>query len=176
MLHFWPRWYTYKSQDHNNTTLFFFSEGISYQSPCCFSLVFQVLTHHDSKPQNHWQSSFCCCCFVFCSCCFVFNNTLYLSSKTSWTVQYFTLQISPHQVFQCLLIDGENAGADAIRNASTFVISDKEFNEFLERHSSVKSLVPESNEKVSVLIIRNGYPESLKLPWPVFTKHLNVKS
>ncbi|WAQ93939.1 RSAD2-like protein [Mya arenaria] len=52
------------------------------------------------------------------------------------------------KVFQCLLIDGENAGADAIRNAQTFVISDEEFQSFLERHRDVECLVPESNEKM----------------------------
>jgi len=51
-------------------------------------------------------------------------------------------------VFQCLLIDGENAGEDAIRNAQSFVISGEEFEEFLETHKTVNSLVPESNEKV----------------------------
>lgn len=52
------------------------------------------------------------------------------------------------QVFQCLLIDGENAGEDALREAEKFVISDQLFQEFLDRHSSVPCLVPESNEKV----------------------------
>lgn len=52
------------------------------------------------------------------------------------------------QVFQCLLIDGENAGEEALREAERFVISDEQFQEFLDRHSSVSCLVPESNEKV----------------------------
>lgn len=52
------------------------------------------------------------------------------------------------QVFQCLLIDGENAGEKALREAERFVISDQQFQEFLDRHSSVSCLVPESNEKV----------------------------
>ena len=52
-------------------------------------------------------------------------------------------------MFQCLLIDGENAGPEAIRNAETFVITDDEFQEFLDRHSSLSCLVPESNEAVS---------------------------
>lgn len=47
-----------------------------------------------------------------------------------------------------MLIDGENAGEEALREAERFVISDLEFQEFLERHSSVGCLVPESNEKV----------------------------
>ena len=54
------------------------------------------------------------------------------------------------QVFQCLLIGGENAGEDALRNAESFVVTDDEFQTFLDRHRSVSCLVPESNEKVSL--------------------------
>ncbi|XP_053701681.1 radical S-adenosyl methionine domain-containing protein 2 [Synchiropus splendidus] len=56
------------------------------------------------------------------------------------------------KVFQCLLIDGENAGEEALREAETFVVSDQQFQEFLDRHKSVACLVPESNEKM-----RNSY-------------------
>ena len=49
------------------------------------------------------------------------------------------------QVFQCLLIEGENVGPEARRNATTFVITDEQFKEFLQRHKSVPQLVPESN-------------------------------
>ncbi|XP_060606466.1 S-adenosylmethionine-dependent nucleotide dehydratase RSAD2-like [Ruditapes philippinarum] len=52
------------------------------------------------------------------------------------------------KVFQCLLIDGENAGQDALRNAETFVISNEDFDKFLEIHKSVRCLVPESNQKM----------------------------
>lgn len=52
------------------------------------------------------------------------------------------------KVFQCLLIDGENAGDQALREAEKFVISEQQFQEFLDRHGSVSCLVPESNEKV----------------------------
>nr|WNS68488.1 viperin [Trachinotus ovatus] len=56
------------------------------------------------------------------------------------------------KVFQCLLIDGENAGETALREAERFVISGQQFREFVDRHSSVSCLVPESNEKM-----RNSY-------------------
>ncbi|KAM9355055.1 S-adenosylmethionine-dependent nucleotide dehydratase RSAD2 [Pholidichthys leucotaenia] len=64
------------------------------------------------------------------------------------------IQLDPvrWKVFQCLLIDGENAGESALREAERFVISDQQFQEFLDRHSSISCLVPESNEKM-----RNSY-------------------
>lgn len=49
------------------------------------------------------------------------------------------------QVFQCLLIDGENAGEKALRDAERFVVSDQQFQTFVDRHRSVRCLVPESN-------------------------------
>ncbi|XP_007522315.1 S-adenosylmethionine-dependent nucleotide dehydratase RSAD2 [Erinaceus europaeus] len=52
------------------------------------------------------------------------------------------------KVFQCLIIEGENAGEDALREAERFVISDDEFETFLERHKDVSCLVPESNKKM----------------------------
>uniref|UniRef100_A0A4W5KRN7 Radical S-adenosyl methionine domain containing 2 n=1 Tax=Hucho hucho TaxID=62062 RepID=A0A4W5KRN7_9TELE len=52
------------------------------------------------------------------------------------------------KVFQCLLIDGENAGENSLREAERFVISDQQFQDFLERHSSISCLVPESNQKI----------------------------
>nr|XP_057947098.1 S-adenosylmethionine-dependent nucleotide dehydratase RSAD2 isoform X2 [Doryrhamphus excisus] len=56
------------------------------------------------------------------------------------------------KVFQCLLIDGENVGEKALREAERFIISEEQFQDFLDRHSSVPYLVPESNEKM-----RNSY-------------------
>ena len=54
-------------------------------------------------------------------------------------------------MFQCLLIDGENAGEDAIRNAEGFVITDAEFEDFLKRHEDVSCLVPESSNTVRLI-------------------------
>ncbi|NXI46972.1 RSAD2 protein, partial [Galbula dea] len=77
------------------------------------------------------------------------------------------------KVFQCLLIEGENCGEDALREAEKFVISDEEFEQFLDRHKDVSCLVPESNQKMrdSYLILdeymrflncRNGRKEPSK--------------
>lgn len=52
------------------------------------------------------------------------------------------------KVFQCLLIEGENCGSEALRDAEKFVISDDDFNMFVERHSKLSCLVPESNAKM----------------------------
>ena len=51
-------------------------------------------------------------------------------------------------MFQCLLIEGENCGSEALRDAEKFVISSDDFNMFVERHSKLSCLVPESNAKV----------------------------
>ena len=53
-----------------------------------------------------------------------------------------------HQVFQVLLLDGENTGSEtgSIRDARDLVISDQQFKAFLERHKEQKSLVPEDND------------------------------
>jgi radical S-adenosyl methionine domain-containing protein 2 len=66
------------------------------------------------------------------------------------------LELNPirWKVFQCLLIEGENVGLEAKRNAESFVISDEKFDTFLERHrkANVHQMVPESNTQM-----RNSY-------------------
>ncbi|NWX95997.1 RSAD2 protein, partial [Nothoprocta ornata] len=52
------------------------------------------------------------------------------------------------KVFQCLLIEGENCGEDALREVEKFLISDDDFERFLDRHKNVSCLVPESNQKM----------------------------
>lgn len=49
------------------------------------------------------------------------------------------------KVFQCLLLEGENAGADALRDAARFYIDDRQFERFLSRHAGVRAMVPENN-------------------------------
>ena len=56
------------------------------------------------------------------------------------------------KVFQCLLIDGENAGENALRRAEELTISDDQFEGFCTKHAHVPQFVPESNEKM-----RNSY-------------------
>ena len=57
------------------------------------------------------------------------------------------------KVFQCLLIDGENAGgANDLRDARQLVITDEQFRDFCQRHEHLGCLVPESN-----LAMRNSY-------------------
>lgn len=58
------------------------------------------------------------------------------------------IQLNPARwkVFQCLKIDGENYGEDALRQVEKFLISDHQFKCFLERHSNVPQLVPEYSE------------------------------
>jgi radical S-adenosyl methionine domain-containing protein 2 len=56
------------------------------------------------------------------------------------------------KVFQCLLIDGENCGAGALKDAKEMTVTPEEFQCFISRHSTVKSLVPEDNSTM-----RNSY-------------------
>ncbi|KAF9475012.1 radical SAM enzyme [Pholiota conissans] len=52
------------------------------------------------------------------------------------------------KVFQVLLLDGENTGdgSNSLRDGRELVITDKQFEAFMERHKEQKSLVPENNE------------------------------
>ncbi|XP_032623755.1 S-adenosylmethionine-dependent nucleotide dehydratase RSAD2 [Chelonoidis abingdonii] len=86
------------------------------------------------------------------------------------------------KVFQCLLIEGENTGEDALREAEKFIISNEDFEQFLDRHREVSCLVPESNQKMrdSYLILdeymrflncRNGRKEPSKSILDVGVEH-----
>ena len=81
---------------------------------------------------------------------FIKKSTLIIKISTSYNCFKFCSfsRFACIQVFQCLLIEGENCGSDALRHAETFVISDDKFSRFVERHSMLSCLVPESNEKV----------------------------
>lgn len=63
------------------------------------------------------------------------------------------------KVFQCLLIDGENSGEDAIRDAKAMAISDEEFDAYIQRNKDSLAafhlqhlVVPENNDAM-----RNSY-------------------
>lgn len=56
------------------------------------------------------------------------------------------------KVFQCLLIDGENAGPHALANGESMVVSEEEFDQFVSRHVDIPQLVPENNTTM-----RNSY-------------------
>ena len=52
------------------------------------------------------------------------------------------------QVFQVLLLDSENTGAEtgSLRDARNLVITTEQFQAFLARHTAQDCLVPEDNE------------------------------
>ncbi|KAF5371323.1 hypothetical protein D9758_004233 [Tetrapyrgos nigripes] len=58
-------------------------------------------------------------------------------------------QLNPFRwkVFQCLLLDSENTGAEtgSLRDARHLVIREEQFQEFLDHHKELECLVPESN-------------------------------
>ena len=74
---------------------------------------------------------------------------IFVGIENSQEEVFFWFNFFNAQVFQCLLIEGENCGKDALREAEKFVISNEDFNRFIEKHSKLACLVPESNEKVS---------------------------
>ena len=57
--------------------------------------------------------------------------------------------------FQVLIVDGENDSKDTLRDATDFVINDKQFQQFCDRHSDINGFVPEPNNimKDSYLIL-----------------------
>lgn len=56
------------------------------------------------------------------------------------------------KVFQCLAIGAENQGEGALRQVEEFLVTEEQWQAFLSRHSSLTTLVPESNEAM-----RNSY-------------------
>lgn len=76
------------------------------------------------------------------------------------------------KVFQCLLLEGENAGPDALRNAEMFYIENEVFQNFLDTHKSVSCLVPESNTKMqnSYLILDEYVNINFYLSIPLLTE------
>ncbi|KAJ6654074.1 hypothetical protein lerEdw1_007500 [Lerista edwardsae] len=75
------------------------------------------------------------------------NHVENLQKLRKWCQEY-GVAFKVNSVFQCLLIEGENTGEEALREAERFVISDEDFEQFLQRHKDVPCLVPESNQKM----------------------------
>ena len=59
------------------------------------------------------------------------------------------------KVFQVLMVKGENEDSSKLRNVTEFQITDEEFNNFVDKHKSIKCMIPESNNtmKSSYLIL-----------------------
>ena len=56
------------------------------------------------------------------------------------------------KVFQCLPIEAENMGEGALRQVEPFLVTDEEWEQFLNTHSDLECLVRESNDQM-----RNSY-------------------
>ncbi|KAG7374276.1 radical SAM superfamily protein [Nitzschia inconspicua] len=63
-------------------------------------------------------------------------------------------QLDPQRwkVFQVLLLEDENVGEAAMRDARPLVVSDDQFQEFLRRHEHLPQLIPEPND-----VMQNSY-------------------
>ncbi|KAL4438902.1 hypothetical protein ABPG74_016622 [Tetrahymena malaccensis] len=83
-------------------------------------------------------------------------NTVVTSRQYNEDMNTYIQELKPYRwkVFQCLLIDGENAGANALRNAEQMVVSKEQFDQFIFRHKA-SNPVAENNEdmKDSYLIL-----------------------
>jgi len=85
------------------------------------------------------------------------------------------------KVFQCLLIEGENVGDDALRDASKMVISKEQFQEFLDRHASLNPVAEDNetmmnsylilDERMRFLNCQNGAKEPSKSILDVGVEH-----
>jgi len=77
-------------------------------------------------------------------------NTVVNTYNIDEDMTEWMLKLNPirWKVFQCLLLDGENVGADALRQAENFYVTEERFEEFLQRHTHIPFLVAESNVKM----------------------------
>ena len=80
----------------------------------------------------------------------------YFYGKRESTFYPYLYYVLICQVFQCLLIEGENCGdIDPVKkmpDATDQVVTDEQFQFFLKTHEHIKCLVPESNTAM-----RNSY-------------------
>ena len=82
---------------------------------------------------------------------FKINTVVCQPNKNETLHEIEDLQPDRWKVFQCLLIDGENAGPEALADGESMVVTDEEFEEFLTRHKHIPH-VPENNATM-----RNSY-------------------
>ena len=82
---------------------------------------------------------------------FKINTVVCQPNKRETLKEVGVLQPDRWKMFQCLLIDGENAGPEALADGASMVVSDEEFNAFTERHSHIPHIA-ENNKTM-----RNSY-------------------
>lgn len=83
---------------------------------------------------------------------FKMNTVVCQANKNESLHEIVALRPDRWKVFQCLLIDGENAGPDALVDGKRMVVSDEEFELFVSRHSDIPQMVVENNATM-----RNSY-------------------
>ena len=82
---------------------------------------------------------------------FKINTVVCQPNKNETLKEIEVLQPDRWKVFQCLLIDGENAGSEALADGASMVVTDEEFERFLARHARIPH-IPENNATM-----RNSY-------------------
>lgn len=75
-------------------------------------------------------------------------NTVVNSHNWEEDMNEQLIQLNPvrWKVFQCLELEGENSGPKAKRDVKSFLITNEQFQAFLDRHKKIPSLIPEANE------------------------------
>ena len=75
-------------------------------------------------------------------------NTVVTSLNWKEDMQENIAKLDPMRwkVFQVLIIEGENDGNGTKRDARDLMISNEDFQAFCDRHQSIKTMVPESND------------------------------
>ena len=77
-------------------------------------------------------------------------NTVVCKANLGENMAANILELKPvrWKVFQCLPIEGENVGDDALRDGTHLFVTDDEFQSFVDRHGDVHCMVPESNQNM----------------------------
>ena len=72
------------------------------------------------------------------------------------------------KVFQVLVVNGENDIDERKRNATRFIVTDDQFEQFCNRHKHLKCMIPEPNH-----VVKSSYLVSLMLFYNVFAILMN---